>query len=96
MKKEKPGTDLERMTVLCRTFPSLDGADGVDPFDPMLLDTRLGSASTPLQEAHTVEFVLSLWGRCPNEFNALSALREWDRFHRESFIAWAKDPWWPK
>lgn len=28
-------------------------------------------------------------------FDAVEALATWDDDHREAFLAWAQDPWWP-
>lgn len=28
-------------------------------------------------------------------FDAVDALGTWDREHREAFLTWAKEPWWP-
>lgn len=44
-------------------------------------------------------FILSVWdpsGRwSAGRFNVCRALQRWDYAHRDAFVAWARDPWWP-
>jgi len=52
-------TTEERMTALCRTFPTLTRADGVKPFDPDRLDNWSRRASHG--GLYAVRFVLAVW-----------------------------------
>lgn len=93
-----PSGPVRRMTELARSFPSLRHAPGVDPFDVEPLDCwAAGKASHG--EALAARFVLAVWS--PEEaweagrFDVMEALRVWDLPHREAFLKWASDPWWP-
>lgn len=74
-------------------------APGVDPF--LATEVDRWAAETPLShgEQVTVHFLLAVWD--PNHswtcgaFNLMEALRVWDQAHREAFLDWAADPWWP-
>lgn len=87
-----------RMGDLAESFHVLRGRPGVRPWSPLALAEMafLTSAlSGPSQLAAV--FVLKVWNRefpCP-AFDVLEALARWDRGHREAFLAWAADPWWP-
>lgn len=49
------------MVRLCQSFPTLRGAPGTDPWDPMaLLRWILGGAATS-GNTHAVKFVLQVW-----------------------------------
>ncbi len=50
-------------------------------------------------ERLTASFVLSVWDSSIEweavRFDLMEALNVWPRSHREPFLAWASDPWWP-
>ena len=86
-----------RMTNLARTFPSLQGAPGVRPWNPEELD-RWAASVAAHGERVTASFILAVWNRSEwpsGPFDVMVALRVWDLPHREAFLAWASDPWWP-
>ena len=86
-----------RMTNLARTFPSLQGAPGVRPWNPEELD-RWATSVASHGERVTASFLLAVWtgSEWPGSpFDLMEALRVWDPPHREAFLAWASDPWWP-
>jgi hypothetical protein len=52
----------ERMTRLCRHFPTLRGADGVDPWDPERLVRWLLTSGAPTGGSrHAAKFALLVW-----------------------------------
>lgn len=44
-------------------------------------------------------FILQVWNPhtrwTAGRFNIVEAMQRWDYAHRDAFMAWAKDPWWP-
>ena len=44
-------------------------------------------------------FVLQVWNPSTKwtagRFNVVEAMQRWDYAHRDAFLAWARDPWWP-
>lgn len=44
-------------------------------------------------------FILQVWDPMfkwtAGRFNVVEAMQRWDYRHREAFLAWAQDPWWP-
>ncbi len=88
----------ERMTGLARSFPCLRGAPGVAPFEPEELNRwAVGPASHG--ERVTAKFILAVWDssteREAGRFDLMEALNVWPPSHREPFLMWARDPWWP-
>jgi hypothetical protein len=88
----------ERMTELARAFPSMRGGRGIDPWDPADLNRwAVGTASHG--ERVTARFLLSVWDPSTEweagRFDVMEALRVWDLRHRDAFLKWALDPWWP-
>lgn len=90
-----------QMTALAERFPCLRGVDGVSPFDVDALaawakkNPRCTHAGT-----HAVAFLLSVWNGRPEAFGLrpfhfTNAWGTWDDDHREAFLAWARDPFWP-
>jgi hypothetical protein len=88
----------QKMTALARTFPSMRNALGVDPWNPLHLQTWAKGPHSH-GEIVTARFLLSVWD--PHQswnlerFDVMEALRVWDLPHREAFLAWGRDPWWP-
>jgi hypothetical protein len=82
-----------------RSFPSLTRTLAHDQtFDAARLDAYACSAVSHGQ-AVTARFVLAVWDPAAEwksgRFDLMEALRVWDEEHREAFLAWAEDPWWP-
>ncbi len=100
----RPASDIskEKLRRFLRSFPALEHAPGIEPFDAEKLDAW---AAGPCShgERCTAQFVLSVWGHttaknCPwacGPFDVMDALGVWDETHRAAFLAWARDPWWP-
>ena len=83
------------ITLLARSFPSLEHATGLDPWNPGEL--RRWAAEDPRVTAaghHAAAFVLGVWTQQPG-FDVVRALAVWDAAHRAAFLAWARAPWWP-
>jgi hypothetical protein len=93
---------LAKMSKLALSFPSLQKAQGVSPWEQ---NKRDAWASTPVShgERCTAQFVLSIWGNTTMKnclwkcgpFDFMDAFTVWDDDHRKAFQAWIRDPWWP-
>jgi hypothetical protein len=92
--------DLEaKMTALARTFPSMSSSPHVRLWDANSFDRWAGETPLSHGELMTARFLLAVWDPdhawlC-GRFDLMKALRVWDEKHREAFLAWASDPWWP-
>lgn len=88
-----------KMTALAMTFPTLRGAAGVEPFDPGALDAWAAAGGRGSGSRHAVKFILSVWNQhgdwSSGRFSAVDAVGAWDHDHRDAFIAWCSNPWWP-
>jgi hypothetical protein len=88
----------ERMTELAENFPCLRGAPGVSPWDPLELN-RWACGPASHGERVTARFLLAVWDRSTGweagPFDVMEALEVWPPSHREPFLRWALDPWWP-
>ena len=89
-----------KMTALCATLPSLHGQPGTAPFDAEALHQwLLTSGARTSGNAAAVAFVLAVFNelawREKLPFFVGDALAVWDRAHREAFVRWASEPWWP-
>ena len=87
-----------KMTALARTFPCLRGAPGVSPREPTELN-RWACGPASHGERVTARFLLAVWDSSiaweAGRFDVMEALRVWSPSHREPFLRWAADPWWP-
>ena len=89
-----------KMTALCATFPSLRGQPGAEPFDAEALHSWVTTSGARTSgNAAAVAFVLSVFNEDAWQermrFRVGDALGVWDLAHRQAFLAWASDPWWP-
>jgi len=88
-----------RMTALAVTFPTLEAAPGVDPWDPAALDTWATGGNPGSGARHAAHFLLSVWDpqrRWKSRgLHLHAALQTWDAAHRRAWQAWAAAPWWP-
>lgn len=87
----------ENLIRLARSFPNLEDADGLSPFDAEALDRWATGPSPGHGALYAAQFVLSVYNlsapwQC-GTFNVVRAMATWDRSHREAFLAWARDPW---
>src|SRR4051812_8026932 len=78
----------ERMTDLAESFPCLQGARGVNPFEPEELNRwAVGGASHG--ERVTASFILAVWDSSTDweagRFDLMKALNLWSPSHREAF-----------
>lgn len=87
-----------QMTKFARTFPCLRKAAGIEPWDSLALD-RWACGPISDGERVTAQFLLAVWDAGgqwnSGQVDLMGALRLWDPPHREAFLAWASDPWWP-
>jgi len=85
------------MTVLAQSFPSLEGAQGVDPWDPIRFEAWATDEETDDNVVWAAGFVLSVWEGEDDDFlwDLQRALNDWGHSDREAFIAWCREPWWP-
>ncbi|MDG3008453.1 hypothetical protein [Paludisphaera mucosa] len=88
----------DRMTELAKSFPCLRDATGVSPWEPTELD-RWAVSGVSHGERAAASFVLAVWDSSTEwgcgRFELMEALNVWPESHREPFLAWAKEPWWP-
>lgn len=93
-----PADLSERMTELARTFPCLRNAPGVSPWEPTELN-RWACGPASHGERVSARFLLAVWDRSTDweagRFDIMEALEVWPPSHREPFLRWALDPWWP-
>lgn len=101
-------TPSERMTALCRSFPLLEGADGVEPWDQLEF-ARWASMPRSGAVQQSAAFVLAVFnGGTPENggwwdsgvysvgrFDPVKALNFWDAENRKAYLAWCQKPWWP-
>lgn len=90
----------EQMAVIAARFPSLRGKPGTKPWDPLALDlwAYQGKAVTG-GSLHAARFALSIWNHDASwkvgPFNLVAAFGTWDEAHREAFLAWCREPFFP-
>ena len=88
----------EQMSELAESFPCLRGTPGVRPFDPGELN-RWATGPASHGERVTARFILAIWDSSieweAGRFDLMEALNVWPPSHREPFLGWASDPWWP-
>ncbi len=89
----------QRMAALALTFPTLDLADGVSPWDAVRFSRWVRSGAPGHGARCAGKFLLSVWNpytrwRC-GRFDIHEALGVWDPEHLAAFLAWARAPWWP-
>jgi hypothetical protein len=81
----------ERLPSLARRFPSLRGAEGLEPFDPDAFHAWMRKKGGCSAAYHTGLLLLNLYGPGPWErFDALAALRVWDDADRQMFVNWLR------
>ena len=95
--RETTGAE-RRMTKLAESFPCLRDAPGILPWDAVKLD-RWAAAVASHGERVTASFVLAVWDSSTEweagRFDLMEALNVWPESHREPFLKWAAEPWWP-
>lgn len=89
-------TPRTKMLELALTFPCMQGAPGLDPFNPDVL-SQWASGRASHGERVTASFLLAVWDRDSDwagYLDVMEALEVWPPSHREPFLRWASDPWW--
>jgi hypothetical protein len=85
-----------RIVVLARSFPSLAGVPGIDPWDAEILSQWLIEEVREPAPMYAAGFLLTVMNDSHEDdfFNLHEALAAWDEEHREAFLVWCRDPWW--
>jgi hypothetical protein len=89
---ERPELPLEqRLPSLARRFPCLDGAAGLDPWDPRALHAWIRERGEGSAAWHAGLLLLNLWGRRDwPRFDALAAARVWEEGDKQMFVDWMR------
>lgn len=87
-----------RMIELAKTFPTFPRRpEVVDPWRPREL--AAWAAASSHGELLVAQFLLAVWDPSHDwacgRFDVMEALSIWDAPHRDAFLAWAAEPWWP-
>jgi len=81
----------ERLPSLARRFPCLEGAEGIDPWEPEVFHRWVARHPEGDPAFHGGLLLLNLWSRGPwPGFDALAAARVWLEPDRLAFIGWMK------
>ena len=83
---------------LALSFPALCVAQGVRPWNPEEFATWASGQLRGSAALYAAEFVLGVWKNKMGEFSrfdVVAAMRAWDDEHRNAFLRWSDDPWWP-
>jgi hypothetical protein len=90
---------MKEMTNLAKSFPTLRGADGLDPWDPEKLEEWTCGPVPGSGAFYAAQFVLEVWNKLVSwkcgPFRAVKAVNSWDHEHLAAFQAWVNNPWWP-
>jgi hypothetical protein len=88
-----------RIQHLAKSFPCLQGAPGISPWQPIKLDDWAASGKPSHGEIVTAQFLLAVWNSGDEwkagRFDLMEALAVCDLSHHRAFLHWAIDPWWP-
>ncbi|HKQ71956.1 MAG TPA: hypothetical protein VJT73_21575 [Polyangiaceae bacterium] len=88
-----------RMALLAWSFPTLRDAHGIHGWEPRRFDNWLVSGLPAHAAKCAGRFLLSVWDdEFPwqaGSFDLREALGCWDKEHRDAFMAWVAQPWWP-
>lgn len=95
-------TGRRRMVRLALSFHSLERAPLADrhgEFDPVYFARWANRELYSHGARCAAQFILSVWN-CRvrwriGRFDLQEAMQCWDLSHREAFLAWAREPWWP-
>lgn len=86
-------------TAICRLFPDLQHAPGVDPWIPGELDTWAISDMRPSGTRANVRFILSIWSGADADVWKVGAFKLsdvalMDRHGLRALQEWTADPFW--
>ena len=88
-----------KIEVLSREFPTLIKAPGIFPWNANILDSWAASDAPSSGQQYAATFILNVWDPSfdwkSGKFEVVKALSVWDEVHREAFLKWATNPWWP-
>jgi len=87
-------------------FHSLRRSPGLAPWDPFVFARYQRGPARTGGSYHAAAFVLSVWSGGNRDsdgkqwfrgydFDAVKAMGSWDYEHREAFLRWCQNPWWP-
>jgi len=86
-----------RLVALTASFPTLRGL--LEVWDPERLDRWACGPEPGSGAICACQFLLSVYNRNAEwecgKFDFQRAYAVWDKHHRQAFLAWAQDPWWP-
>ena len=89
---------MKRMEALALSFPSLEHAPGVSPWEPEVFAEWAAGPAPSHGTRCAAPLVLLVWNSYAEwpcgRFDLMDALACWDDRHRAAFIAWAQKPWW--
>lgn len=97
-------TPATNMVQLCQSFPLLRGVPGSDPWDQEKFSQWLSGPAPTGGSIECGKFVLSVWAGTSLEqywtdrhgvFDPLALIARCDDSHREAFIRWCNNPFWP-
>lgn len=81
----------ERLPSLARRFPCLEGARGLEPWDPEKLHRWAGARPGDSPASHAASLILNLWGSGPwDRFDILAAARVWEEADLQTFVDWLR------
>ncbi len=88
-----------KLVELARRFPTLQGAEGLDPWDPEKFDAWAAGSAPGSGALYAARFILEVWHqdldwKC-GRFNAVKAVGIWDGAHLAAFLSWVEVPWFP-
>jgi hypothetical protein len=87
-----------KVQQLASAFPTLLGADGINPWDPNGLDAWACGPAPGHGARHAARFVLAVWNNDAEwecgRFDVVEALSVWGDGQRSVFLAWVLAPWW--
>ena len=90
-------TPVQRLAL---TFPTLQDAPGVAPWNPAQLDAWACGPAVTHGSSAAARFILMVWNPSADWacgcFDLAEAMMCWDSRHRAAFAAWVvADPFWP-
>ena len=81
----------ERLPSLARRFPCLQGAAGIDPWDPEALHRWAQASPEESSARYAATLVLNLWREGPwDRFDILAAARVWEEADLQTFVDWLR------
>lgn len=88
---------MQKMEALALSFPSLERAAGVSPWDAEAFAAWAAGPAPSQGMRCAAQFVLTVWNHYVEwecgRFDVMEALSCWDDRHRAAFLGWAANPW---